>query len=812
LKKTYIEKLSDAFARIGTWSYDHRITVLVSSLAVLFVFIGWAANARFDNSFENFFDPDDPAYLAYNQYREDFGSDEVSFIIYEAPDREHGAWDIEILRKIQHLTEALESEVPFINEVTSLTNVEFMEPVDDDLVIYGLLEDFPEDQAALLEVRDKVMAKPLYQGGMVNSDGRIGGLIIEMDRSSTDPLDEIRLDPERGDALDNLYPQVTYNKINEILERPEYAGIDFRHTGDVPINAVMNQLIADESALIAAITFAVIASALFFFFRRPVGVLGPLAVVALSLAISVGTIGLMGWNLDLLFAMLPNLLIAVGVADAVHIVSEFLIFHRKLGDRREAIRETLAMVGPACLMTSLTTAAGFLALSIAPIKVFSHFAVYAAVGVLAAFVLSVTLLVFFLSLGRRHPKEKNRAKMAVQAKGGKRFARSLLAVARFDIRYRRSILAVAGVLAIAALTGMTRLTVDSNFLLDFSESMSIRSETLYVDEHMSGSYSFVYVFDTGEADGLKDPAVLREIERLQLAADEQIGVVSKTYSIVDLLKDINQTFHDGDPAYYRLPESRELVAQYLLVYEMSGGGELADYISSDYSRATLELRCRWISSSKIHAMLERLQQYLDRNPVLTAEVTATGIGALWEQLVIYITKSQIRSFTAAFLVITALMCLLFRSFKTGLLAMLPNLTPVLITLGAMGWLDIPVTFTTLLVAPIAMGIAVDDTMHLATRLQFEFRRTGGYHEALMAAMKDVGRALFITSVVLVLGFLVMLKSDLDSNANFGMLLASTITLALVANFFLLPALVLTFRPFGKEAPAAPSEEPGATTR
>jgi predicted RND superfamily exporter protein len=775
--RSYIEHLSDLFARLGVWSYDHRWIVFAASLAVLAFFLYFASTTRSDSSFENYFDQDDTAYSAYKQYREDFGSDE---------------------HKIQRLTAALEEEVPFVKEVTSLTNVEFMEPVEGGIEVFELLEDFPEDQEALLEIRRKVLAKPLYVGGLASESGQHAAVIIEMEKSSVDPVEEIRLDPDGGDGLDNLYPQVTNDKIEEILARPEYRGIEFYHTGDVPINGVLNTIIATGAAKRGSIAAVIITGALLFFFRRPIGVVGPMAVVMLSIAVSVGTMGLLGWNTDLIFGMLPSLLIAVGVADAVHIVSEFRAYHAELGDRREAVRRTLYLVGTPCLLTSLTTAAGLGAMWVAPIKTLAHFAVYSAVGVLAAFLLSVTLLMVFLSFGRRQPKRAYSEREKIQAKGGRRFEQALLSLANLSLRRRRAILVCSAAIFAFSLLGMLRLRVDSNFMTDFSEEVPVRVATEYADEVMGGTNSFVYLFDAGLPEGIKEPAVLREIERLQAEGDEQVGVVKKTYSIVDLLKDINQTFHDGDPSYYRLPETRELVAQYLLVYEMSGGEELEDYLSSDYARATLELRCKWTDSTRIAAMTEELDAYLAAKPLEAAAITSTGIGALWVKLMDYITYSGIRAFLTAFAVIAVLLCLLFRSVKTGLLSMIPNLSPAILTLGAMGWLDISLNYTTLLVAPVALGIAVDDTMHLVTRYRHEFLRCGNYAEALSAGMKDVGRALFITSVVLVLGFLVSLFSPLDSQASFGVLLATTIVVALVANFLLMPALVLTFEPFGPE--------------
>ncbi len=270
----YIERLSGFFERLGGWSYDHRWTVLSICLLLVGASFWLASRSRYDNSFEAYFDRDDPAYTAYLQYREDFGSDEVSYILYEAPGYPHGPWNLEVMRKIERLTEALEEEVPFVQEVTSLVNLEFLEGVPDGLEIYDLLEEFPESQEALLDAREKVLAKPLYVGGIASADGRYAAVIVEMDRSSIDPVEEIKVDPDGGDGLANLYPQASHTKIEEILARPEYRGIEFHHTGDVPFNAVLNEISAQRVARAwPGSAVAVIAVLLFFFFRRPIGVL-----------------------------------------------------------------------------------------------------------------------------------------------------------------------------------------------------------------------------------------------------------------------------------------------------------------------------------------------------------------------------------------------------------------------------------------------------------------------------------------------------------------------------------------------------------
>ena len=765
----------------------------------------FASLTRFDNSFEAYFSQGDRAYEAYLEYRDDFGSDEIAYILYEAPDREHGPFDLEVMRKIDSLTRALEAEVPFAKKVTSLTNVEYIEGVPDGVEIYDLLEEFPETQEELLEVRRKALAKPMYVGNIVNADASYAAVVLETERSSIDSLEDLRLDPEGGDGLENLYPQVTYFAIEEILARPEYEGMVFHHVGDVALNSVYNGIIGPESGWLAFVTFVVIGVALAFFFRSPVGVLGPFAVVLLAMLVSFATAGIMGWKLDLMVTMLPTLIIAVGVAESVHLITEFRALHAELGDRREAARQSLYLVGTPCLLTALTTAAGFASMSIAPIKAISHFAVYAAAGVLSAFFFSVTVLFVFMSFGRKTHDTPATQERIDRAKGGRSVLKALAAMARFDVTYRKPILYVSAAIFAFSLLGMTRLEVDSNFLTEFDRQEPIRLATEFADEIMGGTGSFVYVFDSGESEGIKDPAVLREVERLQEHAERNGGLVNKTTSIVDILKDLNKSFNEDDPAFYVLPDTREMIGQFLLVYEMSGGEEIEDFVTGDFSRTNLEVRTKLKETSIMRQVPDNLDGHLAERPVVASELKLTGMGSLWLALEDHITSSQIYGFGLALVVISALLCFVFRSIRLGAIAMVPNLAPVIITLGAMGWLGIPLDYVRLLIASVAIGISVDDTIHHVTRFDMEFRRTGSYERALHLAMVEVGRALLITSVVLVLGFLVFLFSRLDSLQTFGLLLAGTIVTALIADFVLMPALILTMRPLGEEPDAEVSE-------
>jgi predicted RND superfamily exporter protein len=785
-----IGAINRAFGALAGWCFDRRWWVIALSAAFVAGGIWLAGAARIDNSYEAFFAPGDPSYRSYLAYREDFGSDEVSYLMYEAPGAAGGVFDLAVMSRIARLTEAIEDEVPFIYEVKSPTNVELVEPTAEGIRIRRLWRDFPHTQAAMDEARAIFLAKPVYVGGLVSRDARYGALSIEMDRSSTDPLEEIRLDANGGDGLGNLYPQVTSEKIEEIIARPEYAGLRFYHSGDVPMNTAYNRIIEREDDLLTMISMAVIAAVLAVFVRTFVGVVGPLLVVVIAVIGTVAFIAAWGWKLDMMFGQVPNILVTVGVAEAVHILIEFRSTFRRIGDRRAALVHTMYLLGAPCLLTSLTTAAGFLALQVSPVVAISHMSVYSAVGVVLAFVFTMTLVPALVSFGPRTPRPH-------AAGGGPPMQRALAAVAAWNVRHRRAVLCGFAAISVASVAGIARLSVDSNWLDDFSDRVPLKGDTTRIDSVMGGVSNLIYVFDTGREDGIRDPEVLRGIDRLQHEAD-RIPLVRKTYSIADIVKDLNQAFHGGDPAFFAIPDDRALVAQLLLLYETSGGQEVQQWATTDYARANLELRLGIAPISHTSDLVADLDRYLAGHPIEGARVSLSGIGALWLELLDYIVASQIESFLYAFALIGAMMCFIFRSFKTGMLSMVPNVWPILLTLGAMGWLGIPLDYNKVMIASVAMGIAVDDTIHFVSRCHHEFTERGSYAEALAAAMADVGHAVAVTSLVLVLGFMVNVFSVLDANAKSGILLATTIATALVADLLLTPALLLTLHPFGPE--------------
>ncbi len=789
-----------AFAALALWSYRFKWLVMLLCLVVLGGSAYLASSIRMDNSFESFFDASDETYNAYKVYRENFGSDEIAYIMYDASSYPGGVFNRELIEKIHSLSEQIPEKVPFVDQVRSITNAELMIGEEDELIIRRIEEELPLTQEQLNDFAERFKKKSIYVSNLFDEDLKYGAILVEMTLSSTDPADLIRYDPDGGDGLENMYPQVSGRALTELLEQPEFADIPFYVSGDVPLNTSYNTIVDNEILQLGGTTMVIIMIILAIFFRgKIIGVVGPMSVVVLATLMVVAFLVVMGWNMDMMFAMAPTLLLAIGVAHSVHIISEFKSQLRRNPDREKALYNTLYLVGTPCLLTSLTTAAGFASMSSAPIKTISHMAIYMSVGVLFAFFLSITLLTFFLAFMKvPQGEEIKSSKLSV-------LDRVLRASTAFSLKYPKSLVAGFGVLLVVSVAGLSFIKIDSNYLLDFSDRVQVKLDTQYIDNTMGGMSSFAYLFDAKTPGSVKEPAFLKELERVQNEINSHQPLIRKTTSLVDLIKDLNQSFHGEDPAYYRIPDNRELISQYLLVYELSGGEDLFSYVTEDYSQALLQMRVQLTNSSVLADFDQEIQQYLDENPIALSEKSATGIGALWLKLINYISDSQMKGLSIAVVVITILISFIFGSLKLGLVSMVPNIFPILIVGGIMGWMGVYLDYSKLFIAPIAIGIAVDDTIHMMTRFKLEFERLGNYKEAYKATIHEVGKALVITSVTLVLGFSAMLFSLMTAQVWFGILISLSIILALLADIFVTPLLVIWLKPFGKEkAPEADS--------
>jgi uncharacterized protein len=439
-------------------------------------------------------------------------------------------------------------------------------------------------------------------------------------------------------------------------------------------------------------------------------------------------------------------------------------------------------------------------MSTSKLRALGELGIYSSIGVLLTFVVA---LLFMTSLAARSKASPKARSAPAHPKWLERFVYGCLELTLRAPRRMFAFWCLATALAVAC---ATQVKVDFNFMTEFKPHVPWRQDTAAIEKIMGGVLSVVYVFDTGVADGIQDPALIRSIEELQKIA-EQDEVVADTTSIVDYLKELNQAFHGGDPAYRVIPDDRSALAQLMLVYELSGGTEMNDIRNIDRSKTVLEIRVKVVGGSHMRRMVDKLDAHLAAHPVAGTRVELSGIGLLWIKIVDYISESQISGATASFLLILGFITVAFGSLRLGLWAMVPNVMPFVFVFAIMGVLDWHLDYWKMMLASVTMGIAVDDTIHFLARLRVVFAEKGNYRAALRETMKEVGIPMSVATFALTAAFSSYLISELAVLSTFGILLCFSVVFAWLLELLLTPVLMVLFQPFGKEW--VPDSEPEA---
>ncbi|MBU3947869.1 MAG: MMPL family transporter [Proteobacteria bacterium] len=785
------EVLDRMFVPLARWCVEHSVKVLVGLLILTAVALYFASTVTQDSSATSFFDPADPAYVHYKAYMREFNSDEVTYIVYKGTSNKDGIFDPVIMEKIDKLTRAIELEVPFVRKVTSLSNVELIEAKGDDILIHRLSDNKSFDKTDLKDLRDITTTNPLYVGSLVTKDARYGAIIVKMTLAMTDPVEKLRLDPKGGDGLANLYPQATDNKINEILSRPEFAGIDFMQTGDVPWNASYNTYIDEDITVITLATLVLVAILCMLLFRsRLLGLFAPLGIVLLGILMTLAVMGALKYQINLMFLMLPTLICAIGVAQSVHLLMNWQNEYALSGSPRDAARITLEKIATPSLLCALTSAAGVAGMGVSSLKAMRQFGIYAALGIILTFAISLIMMTSLAAMAKKNPA-KSKAPHPLWLE------KSIFAFLETALKYPKSVLSLAIIATIIACAGLFKLKADYNFVEEYKTSAKWRIDTEKIDKIMGGTLSVVYVFDTGKIDGIQNPELIRSIESVQQFAKTQ-AVVSNAYSIVDYLKDLNRAFHGGDPAYNVIPKDRSALAQLLLVYELAGGKDMDDIRNIDRSKTVLELRVRMGGASKIRDLVNKIDAYIAAHPVPGAKVELSGVGLLWVKLVDYIAENQISGASSSFILILGFIVIAFGSLRLGLWAMIPNVLPFIFVMGFMGYMGWHLDYMRMMLASVTMGISVDDTIHFIARLRVVFNEKGNYRESLRKTMHEVGIPLVITSTALVVAFSSYFLSDFLILSSFGVLLCLSVIVGMLVELLLTPTIMVIFKPFGPE--------------
>ena len=791
-------RLENGLEKLAHTIFRHRLKSILCMMVIVVAFISQVPKITLDFSTEGFLHKNDPSILIYNAFRDQFGRDEVVIIAMEPPQ----IFNTDFFTWLKALQEDIEENVPHLDDVTSLINVRNTRGNDDELIVEDLLETFPTDATAMALLKQRVISNPMYKNLLISEDGSITAMVIKTQNYSSigKEADVLAGFEEGGDDrgitdsqpatrayLSNEENSAIIIAIQSVLEKHAREDTRIYLAGSPAVTHSLKVSMMRDMRKFVMLAVLTIAIFLFVMFRRISGVVLPLVVVFCSLLSTLGLMAFFGTPIKLPTQILPSFLLAVCVGASVHILAIFFHRFQATGDKEASIAYALGHSGLACVMTHITTAAGLLSFSTSKIAPIADIGLYAGFGIMIALVYTLVLLPALLAL---LPLKQRRSR----TNGNELTAmdRSMQWVARFSTQRPVFILVVASLIMAMSIPMIFRIRFGHDVLRWFPENNVVRMATEQIDRKMRGTVNLEIIIDTGKENGLYDPLILNRLEKAAAHIETlDYGEVfaGKAWSLTAILKEINQALHENQTAYYSIPQNHDVIAQEFLLFENSGSDDLEDMVDSQFSMARFTVKAPFLDALKYQQLMMDVGRYFDETfPDVTLQIT--GMMPLLFRTVSNVIVSMAMSYVIAIVIITVLMIVLIGRFRIGLLSMIPNITPILIMLGVMGALSFPMDAFTMMVGSIAIGLAVDDTIHFMHNFRRYYEEKGDPVWAVQETLHTTGRAMLVTTVVLSIGFFIFMFADMKNIFNFGFLTGITIVLALLADYFLAPALMV----------------------
>ncbi|MCJ7809851.1 MAG: efflux RND transporter permease subunit, partial [Desulfobulbaceae bacterium] len=534
------------------------------------------------------------------------------------------------------------------------------------------------------------------------------------------------------------------------------------------------------------VTFFLVALILFLFFRNLRGILIPAGSVAIALIWTFGLMAVTGTPLSLLTMIVPVFLIAVGTAYCMYIFPEYLSALKTAGSPREASLQCFLKLGFPTSLAVMTTTIGLGSLLINKIVAIREFALFSCAGILFMLIIMLTFLPAVISL---MPFPKTRSMSILDREGGF-FDRVLSAIIKVNLHHQKKALAFIALSTAAGIIGISRIQVETNPMGFFKENTPIATHFRDIYKDMSGSFPMNVAIESGEEDFFENPTHLKKISDLQVYLGSLKGV-DKTISFCDYLKLVNFAGNQYQADFYALPEESFEIRMLINNFKaMLGEDMLKRFMNPTFSKVNIMLRTHISSSKDFLEARQQIEKHLKQSFPDNFSFTVTGMGVVISQSSQLITEGQIKSLLLTLVLVFAIMFLLFMSYKVGIIGMLPNCFPIIVSFGLMGWIGIPLSMVTSLVASIAVGLAVDDTIHYLVRYNREFKKDLNKEKALRETIRHMGKPIILTTLTISLGFSVLMFSNFKPTAIFGLVIIVTMFSALIADLILLPSLML----------------------
>ncbi len=740
---------------------------LASLLLLGFLLIG-TKNLYFESSYRIFFDADNPQLLAHDDIENTYTkSDNVMFVFELADEKVFTRETLQIL--IDFTEEAW--TLPFSSRVDSITNFQYTWGVEDDLIV----EDLVQDPAQL---SDRQLAE---KQALAVQEPQLRNLLISERAHTTAVLVTLLMpDDQREADVATLEVSAHAKALAVKYEQRSDNIVKIHLTGETIVNATFNEMSQQDMQTLFPAMFGLIVLFLVVMLRSVTGMLATLVVIILSVLATQGFTGWVGYALNQVNVACPIIVLTLAVCDCVHILNSYFYNLNAGMTKREATQESLRTNLQPVFLTSITTAVGFLSMNFSDSPPFWGLGNIAAFGVMAAMLFSLTVLpALMVLLPFKARSSQLRQGRLVVALGERVIARQNPVLI--------GLLCVG--LGLASLMGLNELNDDT--VAYFHEDVPFRQAADFTQENLTGFDQLAYSLKTGESNGVADPEFLRKAESFVNWYKAQPEVIQVS-SYTNIHKRLNKNMHGDDEAYYRLPDDRELSAQYLLLYELSlpFGLDLNNQIDLDKSSMLIRVRVKDQKAKQLIALDERAQAWMREN-IPELATNGASIALMFAHIGDRNIDSMIVGSLAALVLVTLTLIMALKSVKYGILSLIPNGFPAAMTFGLWAIFNGEVNLAVAVIFAITLGIVVDDTVHYMSKYLRGMREHGyGPEKACHYAFEQVGNALLTTTVVLAVGFFILSTSSFDVNAVLGMLVAITIIIALLWDLLLLPVLLI----------------------
>ena len=757
--------------KVFNWVLTHPKSVLIMLLLATGLAASQMRHIYIETDMDAMLPQHSDAYINKQVLEERFGSTDM-VIIGIINDAKDGVYNTHSLELVQEMTDWLAEQPQFrtlaLNDLLSLATIKDIRGSDAGLDVEKFMDGVPETGAQIDRLKQRMHEFGVYEDVIVSADG--SGTIF-----AARPMPDSR----------HQYAEV-YDLVKAKVAELEARGGSERFfiSGRPVIEGVFGVYMPAEMKRMQPIVMALLLVLLFLSFRTPRGVLLPIAVVLMAEIWTLGTMAALGAPIYTITTMLPILILAIGIADAVHFLSRerLLAHHQAYAHRKERMVEVMHELWKPMLMTTVTTGAGFLSMLASELPPIRDFGMFAAVGIVYALLITMLLLPAALMLlpeKVKHAERKPLFSGYVEWLGG--------AV----LNHPKRIMAFFAALLVVSIVGVMKLDVNASLVDQFKPGDPLRQADRMLNQHFSGTTSLDVMIDTGRENGLLEPVFLQHLIDLQdeIEKDPMVGDSS---SIAEFLQTMNQALHGDDPAWKRVPESSDMAAQYLLLYSFSGApDDFETFITGDYRQAHVRINMKTDETKVVAALLERMQEKTDLwfPEDKGYKVEWAGTGFTVHRLSQMIIDGQVASLATSILAIFLLCWWMFKRLLIAAIAMIPVSLAVTVNYGMMGNIGIPLDIATALTGAMALGIGVDFAIHYLHRYHEESVAGNSYRDSVMNTNRSVGHAILFNTFVVVGGFLVLLSAALYPQMKLGALIAATMVVCYLATCYLFPVLL-----------------------